>query len=110
MLAEVSNTHNFRDVDWKEFNKELKERLSELGPMDTIKKAVPLTRINAKSKRWWIKELTMLRKQADILGRKSSKLSHLPYHHVYEEHTRTAKLYHKTLDATKKQHWRDWLE
>ena len=130
-ISEESTTHNFRDVDWEEFNKELEKRLTELGPavtirtqyqlneacnrltkalQDTISKTVPVTRINAKSKRWWTKELTKLRRQADKLGRKASKLSHLPYHHVHAEHASAAKSYRDTLETTKKQHWRDWLE
>lgn len=73
-------------------------------------KVVPITRISAKSKHWWTKELTTLRRQADKLEQKASKLSHLPYHHLHTEHTAVVKLYHTTLKYTKKQHWRDWLE
>jgi len=130
-LAEENTTHNFRDVDWIKFNKELERQLAELGPavtirtqyqlddacskltktiQDTITKVVPTTRINTKTKRWWTKELTTLRRQADKLGRKASKLSHLPYHHLHAEHTAAVRIYHTTLEYTKKQHWRDWLE
>ena len=131
VLAAESNTHNFRDVDWTKFNKELGRRLTELGPavtirtqyqlnttcskltkaiQDTIAKTVPITHITAKMKRWWTKDLTTLRRQADKSGRKSSKLSHLPYHYIHAEHASAIKLYRSTLDTTKKQHWRDWLE
>jgi hypothetical protein len=130
-IAEEKATHNFRDVDWLEFNRELEKNLLEIGPavtirtqyqlndecnkltkalQNTISKAVPISRICAKSKRWWMRELTMLRRQADKIGRKASKLSHLPYHHLHVEHTAAVKLYRDTLETTKKQHWRDWLE
>jgi ribonuclease HI len=130
-IAEEKATHNFRDVDWLEFNRELEKNLLEIGPavtirtqyqlndecnkltkalQNTISKAVPISRICAKSKRWWTRELTMLRRQADKIGRKASKLSHLPYHHLHVEHTAAVKLYRDTLETTKKQHWRDWLE
>jgi len=36
-----------------------------------IQKQVPVTEITPKSKRWWTKELTQLRKQANKLGRQS---------------------------------------
>src|SRR5712672_4209163 len=129
--AEERITHNFRDVDWKDFNKELEKRLVELGPavtihnqyqldkacseltkaiQNTITQTVPITRISAKSKRWWTKELTLLRRQADKLGRKSSKLSHHPFHHAHAEHADAVKLYRNTIETMKMQHWRDWLE
>lgn len=130
-ITEERETHNFRDVDWDLFNKELESKLSELEPaavietqhqlndvcdsltsaiQNTIKKVVPISRINAKTKRWWTKELTTLRKQADKLGRNSSKLSHIPNHTIHDEHTAAVKLYRTTLERTKQQHWRDWLE
>ena len=36
-LTAETNTHNFRDVDWTEFNKELRNRLAELGPAVAIR-------------------------------------------------------------------------
>jgi hypothetical protein len=130
-IAEESITHNFRDVDWEEFNKELQKQLTMSCPVtiintqpqlnsacktltkalqNTIQKTVPISRICSKSKRWWTKELTILRCQADKLGRKASKLSHLPYHYLHAEHTAAVKLYRTTLENMKRQHWRDWLE
>ena len=35
-IAKESATHNFRYVDWLEFNKELKKNLSDIGPAVTI--------------------------------------------------------------------------
>ena len=131
LIADESATHNFRDVDWPEFNKELERNLSEIGPavtiqtqyhlndaynkltkalQDTISKVVPISCICAKSKHWWTRELTMLHRQADKIRWKASKLSHLPYHHLHAEHTAAGKLYCDTLETTKRQHWRDWLE
>lgn len=72
-LSEESITHNFRDVDWEEFNKELSRQLATASPVvtintrrqltsacdtltkaiqETISKVVPRSRICAKSKRW----------------------------------------------------------
>jgi ribonuclease HI len=46
----------------------------------------------------------------DKLGRKSYKLRNNAAHAVHREHVEAEKLYHRTLDQTKNQHWRDWLE
>ena len=130
-LMEENITHNFRDVDWDNFNKELKRLLEATSPVtpitsqrqlnsacetltkalqDTIAKVIPINRICSKSKRWWTRELTMLRQQADKLGRKASKLKQFPFHYLHAEHAAAVKLYHNTLENTKRQHWRDWLE
>ena len=122
---------NFREVDWGEFGKALEKRLDLLAPpivittqrqldrycedltralQGTINAQVPTTEITPKSKRWWTKELTQLRKQADKLGRKAYKLKHLPEHIVHKEHREVSKKYEKTLQSTKRHHWRDWLE
>ena len=129
--VEESAMHNFREIDWEKFNSELGKRLQALGPavtintqiqlneacskltkaiQETIADVVPIKRICAKTKRWWTKELTTLRKKADKSGRLASKLSHLPYHHAHIEHENTVKLYRSTLESTKRQHWWDWLE
>ena len=80
-IAKESAIHNFREVNWEEFNNKLKQWLTEIGPtvtiqtqyqlnetcemltkiiQETISKAVSISHINAKTKRWWTKELTIL--------------------------------------------------
>src|SRR5712675_1245637 len=124
-------TPNFRNVDWEEFRETLAEYLSALQPavkiteqrhLDrscaslteaiqyTIRDRVPKTTITTKSKRWWTKELTQLRRRSEKLGRQSYKLRGSPDHAIHTEHKEAAKRYDKTLQYTKKQHWRDWLE
>ena len=132
-ISKVQADHppNFRDVDWEEFGKELEKRLAALTPASpiltqrqldrqcddltkalqgTINVQVPTTEITPKSKRWWTKELTQLRKQADKLGRKAYKLKYTPEHVIHEEHRAAVKRYVNTMEYNKKQHWRDWLE
>jgi Endonuclease-reverse transcriptase len=81
-ITKESATHNFREVDWEEFNKELGKNLVVIESAvtiytqyqlnescnklmtaiwTTISKVVLVTCINAKSKHWWTKELTKLR-------------------------------------------------
>jgi ribonuclease HI len=123
--------HNFREVDWEQFRRTIGAKLMQLGPpsiintqtqldracaeltniiQDAIGTDVPSTEICAKTKRWWTKELTLLRKEAKKLGRESYKHKDKPFHYIHAAHTDANKLYHRTLKTTKLQHWRDWLE
>jgi hypothetical protein len=76
----------------------------------TIEECVPVTEICSKLKRWWTKELTQMHRNMNIIGRRASKLRNTPSHPVHEEHAEAARLYDRTLERTKRQHWRDWLE
>ena len=132
-LAEAppSTARNFRDVDWDHFRETLGTRLATLGVpnwiktqaqmdnacekvtlaiQDTIAAEVPMTNISPKTKRWWTRELTNLRRQANRLGRQAHKLKSFPDNPIHEEHNAARRLYDKTLKDTKRQHWRDWLE
>jgi hypothetical protein len=130
-IAPPRATSNFREVDWNQFRETLEGHLARRTPpaaietqaqldeacediteaiQDTINTEVPTTTICAKSKRWWTKELTMLRKEAKHLGRQSYKNRDKPFHYTHAAHTDANKLYHRTLKATKLHHWRDWLE
>jgi hypothetical protein len=79
---------------------------------ETISKVVPVNTICAKIKQWWTKELTTLCKESKRLGRQSYKHRDKPFHwhFTHAQHADATKLYHRTLDATKMHHWRDWLE
>ena len=63
-----------------------------------------------KAKKWWTKELTKLRQEANRTGRKASKYRNWPEHRSHKERKEAHKIFHKTLERTKRQHWRDWLE
>jgi exonuclease III len=117
---------NFREVSWDKFHKELEMQLSKLPPpkkirsqrqlnscceslteaiQKTIKVQVPVTEITLKLKRWWTKELTLLRKQANKLGRQSYRQRNDCTHTVHANHTEVAKRYDRTLKNAKQQHW-----
>jgi len=134
MKAEISeNTEisNFRDVDWEAFHKELSTQLAKLPPPSQIKSQsqmdkscegltiaiqrtiiskVPMSTITPKSKRWWTKELTQLRCLANKLRRQSYQRRHNLTHGIHGQHNMAVKNYHRVLEQTKRQHWRDWLE
>ena len=118
-------------MDWTDFRDNLSKRLLPLDPpgrikeqehlnvsCDTLTKAiqatiedcVPTTTICALSKRWWTKELTQMRRNMNKLGRVSYKRKDDLAHPVHAEHKEAERLYDRTLERTKKQHWRDWLE
>jgi len=122
---------NYRDVNWDEFGKTLSKQLDKLPApkplinqrqmdnaclaltgaiQEAIGLEVPITEITPKSKRWWTKELTHLRKQVNKLGKKSYKLRANKVHEIHETHAKAARKYDKTLKNTKQQHWCNWLE
>jgi len=122
---------NFREVNWEEFRLALELQMYTLPPperitnqlqLDTtckelmaaiqsiIYEQVPTTEITPKSKRWWTKELTILQKQANKLGRQSYKWKSDPEHAIHTKHKEAAKMYVRMLKTTKQQHWRSWLE
>ena len=122
---------NFREVDWEEFQMTLETQPLRLPPpeqiltqhqLDTscevlisaiqyaIQEQVPIPKITPKSKQWWTKELTLLRKRANKLGRQSYKRKIECEHMVHAEHKEAAKQYTRMLKSTKEQHWRSWLE
>ena len=130
-VADDSSSHKFRDVDWEAFRKTLTTHLRDAPHIEnittqrlldeccrdlttaiqqTIRTDVPTIEICSKSKRWWTKELTLLRKRANKLGRLSYKHKDNPSHLVHAEHKTAVRTYSNTLKSTKKQHWRDWLE
>ena len=130
-VALEEEIHNFCEVDWDKFCKEPSTQLAKLPPptpidnqrqlndacnsltkaiQRTIIKQVPVTIISPKSKRWWTKELTQLCQLANKLGRQSYDRHHDSGHTIHGKHIMAAKNYHRILEQTKRQHWRDWLE
>ena len=122
---------NFRDVDWEEFRSELRAKLSQLGQpvpirdqfsldiecsnltealQETISAQVPTSEICPKSKRWWTKELSLMRRNVNKLGRQASKCRGRPGDKIHDEYELAKKLYAKEIESNKRNHWRDWLE
>ena len=122
---------NFRNVNWEAFEKEVAMELDCLpqptrihtqGELDAtclrltevlqkvINNKVPAKKLGVKSKLWWTKELTKLRQEANKTGRRASKYSNWLEHHSHKEHQEASKKYRRTMERTKRQHWRDWLE
>jgi exonuclease III len=130
-LAKEISIHNFREVDWEQFRAALNSKLCQQQPPKIIKKQedldaeclklitaiqetiaweVPITTLTPKSKRWWTKELTQMRKLTNKTGRLSHKVRRETEHPVHKEHAEARKEYAKAIKHNKQQHWRDWLE
>lgn len=128
---EEDPTYNFRMVDWDEFRKKLKVRLATIPlPQDitsieqytraiedltriiqeTIKEVVPLVKRCPYSKRWWTKELTKMKKALNQLSRVSNIYRAVEDHPSHVEWRNAAKEYAKAVDATRQEHWKDFLE
>jgi hypothetical protein len=70
----------------------------------------PTLELGVRAKHWWTRELNSLRKNANKTGRKASKYKDWPDHPIHEERRKANRLFKCTLEHTKRQHWRDWLE
>ena len=107
-VPRAQGDERLREVDWEHVNVSC-ERLTK-AIQATIDTNVPISEICSKSKRWWTKELTQMRKQANKVGRQAYKLRNNPAHPIHKEHAEATRTYDRTLEQTKRQHWRDWLE
>jgi len=77
---------------------------------NTIREQVPVTAITSKLKCWWTRELTQMRKQANLSGRQSFLCCNEPEHAVHIQHKVAKKRYTNNMEYNKRQHWRDWLK
>ena len=124
-------TTNFREVDWEKFRAALETELAQQGQpvpitsqqaldeecgnitkalQSIINVQVHTTEISPHAKRWWTKELMLLRRQANKLGRASSKRRSNPQDTIHAEFANAKKRYEKEIKYCKRHHWRDWLE
>ena len=48
--------------------------------------------------------------EINILGRHTSRYKNNIVHPIHKKYAEASRIFHCTLDCTKRQHWRDWLE
>ena len=129
--AQTNKPRNFRNVDWESFQKKLESKLDQLGPprrihsigelntacsklteaiQDVIEEEVTTLDLGIKAKRWWTRELKKLRQDANRKGRIASKYRNWPEHQSHVDRKEANRLFQKTMEYAKRQHWRDWLE
>jgi hypothetical protein len=97
---------NFQDVDWSEFHMTLETKLSLLPPpsvisllqaltarvedltkaiQETITTEVPVNNPVLRSKRWWTKELSKMKKMVNRLNSMAFKYHTLPDHPMHKD-------------------------
>ena len=129
--ATCESMYNYRDTDWEKFNKTLKTHMAKLPQaqplvtddefqisarditkaiQSTIEETIPRSRPNPHSKRWWTKDLTLMRREVAKLSHLSYRTRNIPNHPSHEEHRIKRNEYTEAIKQTKKQHWTDWLD
>lgn len=129
--ATTEEKHNYRETDWDEFNTLLAAELDKIPPAQplvtdeefqqaarnltnaiqrTVEQKVPKSKPNPHSKRWWTRDLTILRREVAKLSHRSYKLRDDTDHPCHEEYRTKRNQYSEEIKRTKKEHWVNWLE
>ena len=122
---------NFRNVDWKEFQRLLKEKLSthaleqkltsaqmfyrkldevNTAMLNTIEELVPTSCPSPYMKRWWTQELLQLRSNTRKAGRKAYKKQHNRSDQAHEQYWKARNMYMNAIAKSKREHWDNLLE
>ncbi|KAI0046411.1 hypothetical protein FA95DRAFT_1471542, partial [Auriscalpium vulgare] len=122
---------NFREVNWDEFKKALRTELAAIGAphvisseaefnnmclqvtsamQRVIEQLVPRTQLSCFSRRWWSKELTMMRRFERKARRESYKFRDLPDHPSHAAYLLEKRDYGIAIERAKRLHFQDWLE
>ena len=122
---------NYRLTNWEDFRKTLAERTKdwqepeEIGSIAefhtnlerldiaikaTIAKHVPWMKPSPYSKRWWMRELGVLKKAKERLARLSYERRAMNAHPIHEVFRQTRNKYSQAIRNTKAEHWVEWLE
>ncbi|QRV96409.1 Reverse transcriptase (RNA-dependent DNA polymerase) [Ceratobasidium sp. AG-Ba] len=132
-LAPTIEKWNFKQMNTEKYKKELKKTLSEfeleletnldnqqkldtyvkkLGEAITraVEKSVPRLRLDARTKRWWNKELTAFRRKVRKLANRSFRARANEVHPVHEEYRKTRNAYTQAIKDAKQTHWEEFLE
>ena len=129
--APESEFRNYCEVDWGSFNTHLCDLLSKLPPPHqidmeedfqktahelnnplhaTVESCVPKTKPSPHTKRWWSKDLTLMRKETNQLNRLSYKFRALPNHPCHKASKTTRNKLADSIFKAKREHWQNWLE
>ena len=124
-------TLNFRLADWDKINKALSSRLAAETPAvritseeEFVKKVDDVVRItyevlqeqlkvkspNPFKQRWWMEELSILKKVQNKLSNKSHRLRHIRDHPSHAVYKAAANKFKDVMTETRNQDWINWLE
>lgn len=122
---------NFRDVSWNDFQTDLQHRLALIPPpshitteeqfndavtvlstclRDTVVAQVPTSEPSRYTKRWWSRELSILRKRRNKASCQSFRFRDIPEHPSHRELQELSDEYTSCIEKMKKDHWELWLE
>ena len=124
-------SRNFRDVNWDDFRRTLTEKI-ELSPIppqvqdaeqlnelasnltsaiqETISEEIKCSKPRPDAKRWWNRELTLMRKELNRLRATSYKFRALIHHPSHSELRRKSRQYGNEILIAKRKRWTDYLE
>lgn len=91
---------------------ELEQTTEELtrALQDTIKAIVPEVKISPYMKRWWTKELEVLKKELNRMNRKALKAKYNMGNPIHSELRDLKNSYADAIIAAKRSHWEEFLE
>jgi hypothetical protein len=91
---------------------ELEQTTEELTRtlQDTIKAIVPEVKISPYMKRWWTKELEVLKKELNRMNRKALKAKYNMGNPIHSELRDLKNSYADAIIAAKRSHWEEFLE
>ena len=129
--AEQTPSRNYREVDWKAFNKTLDKALAKHAPpqliatkeefhlythhldealRSTVESCVPTSRPHPHQKRWWTKDLTRLSEELKHMRKLAYKFRTTPSHECHGLLKEKEKQLDKEIQTAKESHWKEWLE
>ncbi|QRV86981.1 Reverse transcriptase from transposon X-element protein [Ceratobasidium sp. AG-Ba] len=131
--APTHDKWNFKQMNKEKYKKELKKALSELelelkesienqeildayvknlnvAILKAVERSVPRLRLDARTKRWWCKELTTFRRKVRKLANRSYRARANPAHPVHEEYKKNRNAYTQAVKDAKQTHWEEFLE
>jgi hypothetical protein len=122
---------NFRATDWDEFKDVLSQKIAALPPpgriaaedefhqkvgnltsaiLDTIELCVPKSKPVPHSKRWWNKDLELLRKAKNRLNNVSYRFRHDQQHPSHQQLRDARNKFTDAIRSAKQSHWENFLE
>ena len=124
--------YNYKKVDWKAYREALENNLTELATLlsdpiettraietatdllfeaidKTTREVVPLIKITPHTKRWWTKELTLLRKSRNRANTEHFRWRGLPDHPSHTQYKVISREFANAIEKAKADHWQEWI-
>ena len=126
------NRFNYKNIDWEDYKNVLMTNLTEVATLlsnpiettrpietatdllfdainKTTREVVPLIKITPHTKRWWTKELTLLRKTRNRASAEHYKWRGLPGHPSHQNYRTASTVFARAIEKAKADHWQEWI-